>query len=81
MEQYLQYAVGGLLSLLVAVGGHFMRTLMQRLAEVERELPLKVTEEQTRQIVSDKIDPLREDIGELKAKLDRIVDLLLTRKN
>jgi hypothetical protein len=64
---------------ILGIGGWAMKTVSSRLSALEDEMVERTTDKQVRQIVSDKIDPLREDIHELKAKLDKIVDLLLSK--
>jgi len=36
----------------------------------------RITETQTRQIISDKLDPVKEDIAEIKSKVDTIFDMV-----
>lgn len=64
---------------LLGLGGYMAQTVLSRITKLERELPQKVTEDDVRQIVSDKIDPIREDIHELKIKIDRIFELLIRK--
>lgn len=63
--------------LAVGLGGWFMRSTMQRISDLEKSVALKVEEDKVRQLLVDKIEPLREDVQDLKVKLDKIIDLLL----
>ncbi len=69
----------GVLPIIIGIGSWVMRSMIQRLEEVERKVSIKTDENYVRQLLTDKIDPIREDIHELKAKLDKIVDILLKK--
>ncbi len=80
MDGIIQAIAGGVVSLILGIGAFVMKTVHSRIDVLERELPHKLNEPAVRQIVSDKIDPIREDIHEIKAKLDRVMDILIERK-
>lgn len=54
-----------------------MKSIFSRLDILEKDIHNKVEEEKVRQLLADKIDPVREDIQELKNKLDRLMDFLI----
>lgn len=60
--------------------GYFMQSILKRIDVLEREVPFKLNETEVRQLLIDKIDPIREDIKDLQTKLDKIVDILLKRQ-
>jgi hypothetical protein len=63
--------------ILIGLGRFLMQSLLNRLSILEHQIDIKVDEPRVRQLLSDKIDPLQEDIAELKVRLDKIIDLLL----
>lgn len=65
----------------VLIGGvsYFMRSILSRLDTLEKEVPSKLDETEVRQLLIDKIDPIREDIKDLQMKIDKIVDILLKK--
>jgi len=65
---------------LLAIGGYMVQTVTSRLGKLEEDMSKKVSQEDVRQLVADKIDPIREDIHEVKTKLDKVMDILITRK-
>lgn len=79
MNDMMLWVLGGAASLIGTIGGYFVNSVMGRLKTVEEKVDHKTSEEDVRRILADKIDPVREDIHELKIKIDKIVDLLLKR--
>lgn len=61
-------------SVVVGTVGYMIRNIFQRLSELERVHA--VTEPQVRQIISDKIDPVKEDVTEIRKTLDYIFNLI-----
>ncbi len=49
----------------------------KRIDMLERLTNEKMSEEKTRQLLNDKLEPVREDLLEIKAKIDKITDHLL----
>lgn len=64
---------------LLGIGGFVMRSYVSRIDALEQVSKTKLDEPQIRQIIADKIDPIREDVQELKVKLDTIIELLIKR--
>ena len=64
----------------LGIGGYVMRSFVNRLDALEKRVQKTPDEEGVRLLVSDKLDPVREDIHELRGKIDRIFDLLLEMK-
>lgn len=64
---------------LIGIIGFFMKSILARIDILEKEIPSKLNETEVRQLLVDKIDPIREDIKDLQIKLDKIVDILLKK--
>ncbi len=56
-----------------------MERIEQRLTKLEEKVSSQVTEPELRQILSDKLDPLKEDISEVRKQAEKITDLLLNK--
>jgi len=57
--------------------GYFIRVQMQRISDLETEMQNRIDEEAARQLLADKLDPVREDVREIQLKLDQIMALLM----
>ncbi len=66
---------------ILMIAGWFMKSHVERISALEEKIEHKTTEMEVRLILSDKIDPMREDIHELKASVDKILDILLKKIN
>lgn len=69
----------GALPSILGFGAFLVKSLLNRLDMVETAIQHKVDEPRVRELLADKVDPIREDIQELKVKLDKITDLLLKK--
>lgn len=63
------------LSLLVIPFRHIWNKIMQRFEIIESELKTKTSREE----VIEKLEPVKEDLAEIKSKIDKIMDYLLTK--
>ncbi len=63
-------------SILIGSVGYMMRNIFTRLAALEK-FPA-VTEHQVRQVIADKVDPVREDVHEIRKSVDYILNLFYT---
>jgi hypothetical protein len=72
-------ALVGLIGLVWKQGQSKMEKLEARLEKLEDTTSQHVTEAELRRILSDKIDPIKEDISEVKKQNDKITDILLNR--
>lgn len=61
----------------IGLGTYLMKALLNRLNELEKAMSSKLEEEEVRQLLADKIDPIKEGLSKVEVKLDRIMDLLL----
>lgn len=76
-ESFLFPIIGAILSISVGVVGYIMKNILRRLESLERVQAM--TDPQVRQLISDKLDPIKEDLSEIKQKLDYIFDLLFSK--
>lgn len=51
--------------------------IIREWAKINRELADKLTEEETRTLIADQVEPIRDDLYEIKMQLDKIIDRLL----
>lgn len=65
-------------SILIGSLGYMIKNIYTRINDLEK-FPA-VTEQQVRQIISDKIDPVKEDVSEIRKTLDYIFNLIYTPK-
>lgn len=54
-------------------------TITNRLNKLEDQATTYVTKEELRQTLADKIEPMKEDLSEIKQQLVKVYDLLLKR--
>ena len=80
MDDFLRLLlIYGVLPVILGTGAYAMRSVFQRLTSLEQTVQKKVEEDQVRQLLVDKIEPLREDVQDLKDKIDRIYDFLMRK--
>lgn len=79
-ETFRQVVIYALIPILISGAAYIVKNILDRLNVIEKETVTKLDEPAVRRLVNDKVDPLREDIKELKASTDRILDILLTNK-
>lgn len=72
------------LPLILTMGSFIVKSLFNRLDSLESKMASTTTEAQVRQIVSDRYDPLAQDIRDIKeyqekldSKLDKLFDLYI----
>ncbi len=73
----LSYAI---IPIILGIGTFIMKSIHMRLDEIEKVLPSKLNRGDVRQIVSDKIDPIHEDLKDLKDQVDKVIDLLIKKQ-
>lgn len=78
-EKIIAYVISPLVGLLITIGGFLMRSFSERISSLEKELPNKLNDAEVRQLMADKIDPLKDAIQKLDQKLDEIYKLLMNR--
>ena len=60
--------------------GHSMKSHIDRIEGIEKLLATKIDEPEVRTILSDKIDPMKEDIAEIKVMLNHLLEVVLDKK-
>lgn len=65
--------IGG--PLLLSIGAYFMRTIISRIEALENQGKITVSEPQVRQILVDKLDPIKDDLQEIKENIKKLFDL------
>lgn len=68
-----------LIPTLLGIVKYLMKTHTDRIETLEKLMPMKMTEVEVRQILSDKLDPLKDSIEDCKERLDKILDMLLKK--
>lgn len=53
--------------------------IVKRFMSLETKIHEKLSEEQTRKLISDKVDPMKEDLIEIRARLDHILDYIIRK--
>jgi len=64
----------------IMYAGHAMKTHVDRIEIMEKELLTKIDEKEVRTILADKIDPMKEDIAEIKVMLNHLLEVVLDKK-
>ena len=67
------------LPLAIAIGRYIMKSYADRIDVLEREVSSKLDELEVRQLMSDKVDPINQNIQEIKQQLKDILNLLMKR--
>lgn len=75
---HLLFVYGALPSIL-GFGAFLVKSLLNRISVLENVVSDKISEPRVRELLSDKVDPIREDIQEIKDQLNKITDLLLRK--
>lgn len=78
------YLIG---SMVLALVGYIGRSYMQRIDDTQEKLDAlklvvdeKINERQVRQLLADKLDPLKEAVDAIEAKVDKMYFLMLNNK-
>lgn len=80
----LESIVGFVVTIVLAISAGVYtvyKNLTDRVNKLEKEQHLSVSEEKVRQIIADRIDPLREDVLELRKSIDKLLDHIISLKN
>lgn len=63
------------LPLMSGLAYHVVHNIMARIDTLEEKMKDVIAEPAIRQLISDKLDPIRDDLKEIKARLEKILDL------
>lgn len=80
MEGIIPYIWPIVTSIVCGLGALVMKSVFSRLESLESKMNSTVTEQQVRTIIGDKIDPLKEDVHEIKQAIVKIYELYLLEK-
>jgi hypothetical protein len=76
------YVILFIASTLVGGLSYFVRSMiMQRLDELEKQIITRVTEQEVRQTLDDKITPIKESMIDVKVAVDKVYDLLIRKSH
>lgn len=71
----IELLLSGILPLISGVIFFMLGNIYKKLNDHEERLRKAVSDQDVRILISDKIDPLKEDIHEIKQKLDKLIEL------
>lgn len=74
MIEYFIPVGAAFLSLVLGSVGYMIKNVFNRIAELEKRPA--VTESQVRQLLADKIDPVKEDVSETRKSIDYLLNLI-----
>jgi hypothetical protein len=72
LPQILTYVI---IPLVIGMGTFIVRSTLNRLDILETKIEQKVSESAVRTIMDDKLDPIREDVKEIKETIKNLYDL------
>ena len=79
IKAILFYIISPIIMAIGGIGVNAVRSLMNRVVEIEKALPHKMEEIEVRQLLDDKIDPLKDDIKDIKATISAIHQILINK--
>lgn len=65
------------LPLILGAGAYVVKSVLLRISELEEKVNDAVTETQVRQLLGDKIDPIKEDLEEIRLSINKLFELYL----
>jgi predicted secreted protein len=68
-------------SIICAPVVYIARSFMQRIDTLEATVKEKISEKEVRQIVRDKLDPIKSDLEEIKHNQEMILNHLISKKS
>lgn len=69
-----------ILSIVIAPIVYIWKNIMSRLDNLEKQQVKIITKEEARELIDDKIDSMKEDMVEIKVRLDKIIDRLINKE-
>lgn len=64
-------------ALITSMGAFIMKSIIMRIETLEQQIKDVVSESQVRQIIADKMDPIHQDVQEVKEQLQQFLTLYL----
>ena len=80
MDTLISYILPIILSTLLGMSAFIMKSVFTRLDTLEQKINQAVTEEDVRSLLVDKIDPIKEDIHEIKQAIMKLYDLYFNER-
>lgn len=68
------------LGLVLGLVGYIWRNAVSRIENLEKNMQDKTSEQDVRQLLNDKLEPVKEDLQEIKTRLEHILDNLINKK-
>jgi septation ring formation regulator EzrA len=68
-----------ILPLLSGLGSFLLKNMYDRIDMLEKRLRDTMTEQEVRQLLGDKIDPVQDNIKEIKEKIDKLYDFMMNK--
>ena len=68
------------LTLIAAPLLYIWKGVMSRLESLEKQMSDKMSEDSVRTLVNDKIDPLKDDLKEIKTSIDKLINHIIELK-
>lgn len=60
--------------------GYLFRTILSKIDSLDQKSQQFVTKQEVNQLINDKLEPIREDLTEIKQTLTRLYDFLLRKE-
>jgi hypothetical protein len=80
VDTLISYILPIILSTLLGMSAFIMKSVFTRLDTLEQKINQAVTEEDVRSLLVDKIDPIKEDIHEIKQAIMKLYDLYFNER-
>lgn len=80
MEQVIYLIISSIVGLLSSICLFLLKRIMNRLDEMEVEVQQRTTEAEVRQLLQDKLDPIKDRIMAIDIKLERLLDMFLRKQ-
>lgn len=66
-----------IIPILLSLVGYIRRIDVERIAKLEAKVDTTMSDVEVRQLLVDKLEPVTEDLKEIKVKMDKVIDHLL----
>jgi uncharacterized protein YoxC len=75
--EYFNVVITTIISIVIGMGMYIMRTVTSRIDTLEQKMDNTVTKQEVRQLLDDKINPLKEDIKDIKYTIDKLLSIFI----
>jgi len=66
---------------IISVSGYLIKNLMNRIQDLESQLLTKMSEDRVRLLLQDKIEPIKEDLKDIKDTVNKLYELQIKRND